>query len=91
MATVLIEIPPRSAYVGVVRLAIASLARAAEFAEAIQKGRGRMPAFPMITDADIAGVLGRLEYPQFLYGEPAVLPELAEIALERSSCFGHGY
>jgi anti-sigma regulatory factor (Ser/Thr protein kinase) len=28
-----IEIPPRSAYVGVVRLAIASLARAADFAE----------------------------------------------------------
>jgi serine/threonine-protein kinase RsbW len=33
VATVQIEIPPRSAYVGVVRLAIASLARAAEFAE----------------------------------------------------------
>ena len=33
VATVHIEIPARSAYVGVVRLAIASLARAAEFAE----------------------------------------------------------
>jgi anti-sigma regulatory factor (Ser/Thr protein kinase) len=33
VAAVHIEIPPRSAYVGVVRLAIASLARAAQFAE----------------------------------------------------------
>jgi anti-sigma regulatory factor (Ser/Thr protein kinase) len=33
VAAVHIEIPPRSAYVGVVRLAIASLARAADFAE----------------------------------------------------------
>ena len=33
MASVHIEIPPKSAYVGVVRLAIASLARAADFAE----------------------------------------------------------
>lgn len=32
---------------------------------------------------DIAGALGRLEFPQFLYGEPAVLPALAEIALDQ--------
>jgi anti-sigma regulatory factor (Ser/Thr protein kinase) len=33
VTAVRIEIPPKSAYVGVVRLAIASLARAADFAE----------------------------------------------------------
>ena len=37
-----------------------SLHRAAELAEAVRKGRGRMPAFPMYSDADLGAVLAHL-------------------------------